>query len=89
MSSVASQLVRLVVDGYSPDWYAKWPSAVSAIDLSATAAGQAYTDPAGFCIIVAGDLGKIEESLGGLADLSVVLMHRGIPSLRLPLSRHL
>ena len=67
MSSVASQLVRLVVDGYSPDWYAKWPSAVNAIDLkAASATGQQYTNPEGFAIIVAGDLSKIEESLKGL-----------------------
>ncbi len=67
MSSVAGQLVRLVVDGYSPDWYAAWPKRVNEIDLeTARSAGTKYTDSTGFAIIVAGDLSKIGESLKGL-----------------------
>ena len=67
MSSVAGQLVRLVVDGYSPDWYAQWPKRVSDIKLAdAHAAALRYTEAADFAIIIAGDLSKIEESLKSL-----------------------
>jgi zinc protease len=69
MSAVASQLARLVVDGYSPDWYAKWPENVGKIELAAAnKSAQRYTDPGKFAIIVAGDLAKIGSTLSGLGS---------------------
>jgi zinc protease len=67
MSSVANQLSSLVAKGYPPDWYATWPSKISAVDPeTAKKTGHKYTDPDGFHIIIAGDYSKIGDSLESL-----------------------
>ncbi len=67
ISDVAAQIANLPIYEREPDWFAKWPSRVSAVDVAqANQVAKKYCDPKDFVVVVAGDRKSVEPTLEGL-----------------------
>jgi zinc protease len=71
--ALAGKLVGLARTGQKPDNLINWSGKIKAVTLEgARNAAKAYTDPASFTVVIAGDWSKVKDSLDGLGRTVVV-----------------